>query len=91
MRLNRLLVAIGAASLFGCASVPAWNDKDRQETRRWFLENIYGVRPSEADHSKVTFTPLCQDRVMMDGAAVRKQVRIVYEGPYGTNSFPVRS
>ena len=89
MKLNRLLLALSAASLFGCVSVPAWNDKGRTETRSWFLENIYGVRPLEADHPKVTFAPLCQDRVMMNGAAVRKRVRIVYEGPYGTNSFNV--
>ena len=30
MKLNRLLLALSAASLFGCVSVPAWNDKDKK-------------------------------------------------------------
>lgn len=71
----------------GCTTVPAWDDRSPEETRNWFLENIYGMRPTEAEKPKLSFAPIGADRVMMDGTAVRRMVRITYEGPYGTNSF----
>ena len=78
-----------ALAVAGCATVPAWNDRSPEETRGWFLENIYGKRPPEAENPRVSFVPIGADRVMMDGSAVRRKVRITYEGPYGTNSFDV--
>lgn len=68
-------------------SVAEWERVRRPEIRNYFLERMYGVRPTAAEKPQVTFAPAEPDRVMMDGLAVRKRVRISYAGPYGTNSF----
>lgn len=79
-----------ASALCGCAtSVPAWNERSREETLAWFLENEYGVRPAQAESPDVSFAAIGPDVVAMDGKAVRKLVAITYRGPYGTNTFPV--
>ena len=66
-----------------------WEEVRRPEIRKRFLETMYGVRPAAAESPVVTFRPEGPDRVMMDGTALRKRVRICYEGPYGSNSFVV--
>ena len=91
---HRVMDTIGRglalALLAGCVStVPDWNAASREETMKWFLENEYGVRPPAAENPDVSFSAIEPDAVMMDGAAVRKRVRITYRGPYGTNSFDV--
>ena len=82
--------AVVAVLAAGCVStVPDWNAVNREETLKWFLENEYGVRPAAAEKPSVSFSALEPDAVMVDGAAVRKRVRITYAGKYGTNSFAV--
>lgn len=66
-----------------------WESVRKPEIRKRFLESMYGVRPAAAEHPKVSFVTESPDRTMMGGHAVRKRIRISYEGPYGTNSFVV--
>ena len=63
-----------------------WETKRRAEIRRFFHENVYGRRVVERPPHLV-FSSDEPDRVMMDGAALRKRIRIEYGGAYGTNSF----
>jgi len=85
-----LAMAVGAAVLGGCTTqVPTWNAASREETAAWFAENEYGVLPKEAEKPSVSFAPIGEDRVMMDGAALRKRVRITVKGPYGEHGFDV--
>lgn len=63
-----------------------WERIRRPEILKFFRDRVYGRRPCERP-SLLRFEPIAEDRVMMDGAAVRKRVRIVYGGDYGTNSF----
>ena len=77
-----------AALAAGCVStVPEWNAASRETTLKWFLENEYGVRPKAAEKPKVSFAALEPDTTTMDGAAVRKRIRITTVGPYGTHAF----
>ena len=69
--------------------VATWEKVRKPELRQRFLERMYGVRPPAAEKPEVTFAAEEPDKTMMDGAAVRKRVRIGYKGPYGTNSFVV--
>lgn len=72
------------------AEVPAWNAMSPQATYDWFMDQEYGVRPKGVDKPQhLRFSSIVPDKVMMDGAAVRKRVRIEYGGRYGTNSFAV--
>lgn len=74
----------------GCVAGNSSGDMaGREKTLRWFLENEYGVRPSCAEKADVSFGQIGLDAVVMNGAAIRKRVRITYSGPYGTNSFAV--
>ncbi len=66
-----------------------WESVRKPELRKRFLETMYGKRPAAAEHPQVAFSSESADRTMMDGQAVRKRVRISYEGPYGSNSFVV--
>jgi len=88
----RVGVGLFAAVLLACAAnadVPEWNALgDRTATCAFFAEHEFGVRPVERP-SCLTFAPDEPDVIMMDGAAVRKRVRITYGGKYGTNSFVV--
>jgi len=85
-----LTMGVGTAMISGCrTSVPAWDAASREETAAWFAENEYGVLPKEADKPSVSFEPTGRDRVMMDGAALRKRVRITVAGPYGRHGFDV--
>ena len=93
-----MVAAAMAAAYAGSAEIedvcllsepPAWNAKSRAETMAWFLENEYGVRPEATAKPDLAFAPICPDRTVLDGAAVRTRVRITCRGPYGTNSFDV--
>lgn len=77
--------ALGLPGGHGCLAPVT----DAAAVRDWFLENIYGKRPAAAEGPEVSFAPLEEDAVAMDGAALRKRVRISVKGPYGTLSFPV--
>ena len=101
--MKSMLVVVAATMVAGCASVvengeepkllnevPAWNAMSPEETYKWFMNEEYGVRPAEAERPRhLAFKAASPDRVMMDGAAVRKMVCVEYGGKYGTNSFVV--
>ena len=65
-----------------------WEAVRRPEIRETFLREIYGKRPVERP-ADLSFSAVEPDRVMMDGRAVRKRVRISYAGPQGASSFVV--
>ncbi len=86
-----LPAADGARPLPGLHDV---NERSREEKLAFFRENVFGHRyaysPSNGDFERpdrISFVPACEDRVMLDGAAVRKRVRIEYAGGCGSNSF----
>lgn len=92
MGVNAFRLALAAAVSLLCGagrgdSIPVWNAADRATTLNWFLENEYGVRPASAETAKAGFAAEGDDRVMMDGAALRKRVRITVKGPRGDVSF----
>ena len=64
-----------------------WETIRRPEILGYFREQVYGKRPCERPQH-LEFEQLGNDRVMMDGAAIRKIVRVTYGGAHGTNSFP---
>ena len=68
-------------------TVEEWEKIRKPELKKRFLERMYGVRPRAAENPDVSFSLEEPDKVMMDGKAIRKRVRISYKGPYGTNSF----
>ena len=55
----------------------------------WFLDHVYGRRPAAAETPDVSFAPIGEDSVMMDGAAVRKRIAVTVKGPNGSLTFPV--
>lgn len=65
-----------------------WYNGRRKEIKRMLEENVYGKRPVERPPHLV-FTAAEPDKVMMDGKALRKRIRVEYGGSYGTNSFIV--
>ena len=65
-----------------------WEKTRRREIRELFENEIYGRRPAERP-ARLSFAAAEPDKVMMDGKAVRKRVRITSVGPYGTNAFAV--
>ncbi len=71
-----------------CVTTAAeWEKVRRPELMKTFLEREYGVRPVERP-ADLSFKPICEDRVMMDGKAIRKRVAISCTGPEGQFSFP---
>ena len=69
------------------ATKEQWEHVRRPELLKIFLEREYGVRPVERP-ADLSFSPIGDDRVMMDGKAVRKRVEISCTGPEGRFSFP---
>ena len=70
------------------ATVAEWEKTNRPEIKSFFLDFIYGKRPCERPpHLKFSLAE--PDRMMMDGKALRKRVRVEYGGTFGTNSFVV--
>ena len=67
----------------------AWERTRKPELRRYFLENMYGVRPPAAEKPDVSFVSIVPDKIMLEGKALRKRIRIEYCGPYGRDAFPV--
>ena len=63
-----------------------WEGTRRGEIAKFFHTYVYGRRPVERPPHLV-FSAAEPDRTMMDGAALRKRIRIEYGGAYGTNSF----
>ena len=60
----------------------------REVAVRTFEHNEFGRRPDMTLKAS-RFEAIEPDKVMMDGKAVRKRVRITSVGPYGTNAFAV--
>ncbi|MBQ2623499.1 MAG: family 16 glycosylhydrolase [Kiritimatiellae bacterium] len=86
--------AVGAvAALAACAAetrINAIGEKSRDEIVAFFADNEFGRRPEEAEKPPLLkFEKISDDKLMPGGKMVRKQVRIVYGGSFGTNSFPV--
>ncbi len=86
--------AVGAvAALAACAAetrINAIGEKSREEIVAFFADNEFGRRPKEAEKPPLLkFEKISDDKLMPGGKMVRKQVRIVYGGSCGTNSFPV--
>ncbi|MGI6497050.1 MAG: dienelactone hydrolase family protein [Kiritimatiellia bacterium] len=67
-------------------TIEEWESLRRPELLRLFAENVFGVRPVERPAS-LAFAPVLPDRVMMEGAAIRKSVRASYAGPGGAGHF----
>lgn len=63
-----------------------WEHVRRPEIVKFFTDEVYGRRPVERP-PHLGFSVAEPDRVMMDGAAVRKRIRVEYGGVGGTNSF----
>lgn len=68
------------------ATREAWEAKCRPAILKFFLEDVYGVRPVERPPF-LRFAPEGAARTMLDGRALRKRVRCTYGGKYGTNTF----
>lgn len=83
--MNMKLLVLGVA----CALSGFLSAGPLDSARDWFFDNIYGQRPAAAEKPDVSFAPIGEDKVMMDGAALRKRVTITVKGPYGELSFPV--
>ena len=70
------------------ASVAQWEQTRRPEIFKLFEEHVYGRNPAGRPDS-LRFEALGEDKVMLDGKALRKRVRIHYEGPGGKAQFDV--
>ena len=66
--------------------VATWEKVRRPELLDIFLENEYGRRPVERPDT-LTFETAEPDRLMMDGKAIRKRVRVSWKGPLAAQSF----
>ena len=63
-----------------------WEEVRRDEIREFFLREIYGRRPAEKP-ARLSFAAAEPDKVMMDGRAVRKRIRVSYGDRGGDSSF----
>ena len=63
-----------------------WENVRRGEIRGLFLREIYGRRPGEKP-ARLSFTAVEPDKVMLDGRAVRKRIRVSYGDRCGDSSF----
>ena len=94
---RKLASALGArysGNLFAMVSAEtglyAIGHRSRESIVTFFTDSVFGRRPAEADHPPLLrFEKTSEDKVMPGGKMVRKEVRIVYGGSCGTNSFPV--
>lgn len=66
--------------------VATWEKVRRPELLDVFLENEYGRRPVERPDT-LTFETAEPDKLMMDGKALRKRVRVSWKGPLASQSF----
>ena len=67
-------------------SVEMWEKVRRPELMEIFLENEYGRRPMERPDT-LAFELAEPDKLMMDGKAIRKRVRVSWKGPLASQSF----
>ena len=66
--------------------VATWEKVRRAELKEIFCENEYGWRPVERPDT-LAFELAEPDKVMMDGKAIRKRVRVSWKGPLASQSF----
>ena len=66
--------------------VATWEKVRRPELLDVFLENEYGRRPVERPDT-LAFETAEPDRLMMDGKAIRKRVRVSWKGHLAAQSF----
>ena len=64
-----------------------WETQRRDELKKWFLENEYGVPPVAAKVPDVIFEDAAPPRPAFGGIAVERRVKATCRGPYGTFSF----
>ncbi len=84
-----ILLALGwVMGLQAASELRGVNERTREEKIKIFTDNVFGRRPVERP-PYLTFALASPDCEMLDGAAMRRQVRISYGGAYGTNSFVV--
>ena len=90
MKKTLVFAAVLGLSLSTFAATPLKdvNARTREEKVKLFTDREFGRRVVERPEY-LTFTEATPEREMLDGAAVRKQIRITYGGTYGTNSFVV--
>ena len=92
MKMMMSIATIGLV-LVACAAetgINAIGEKSREEIVSFFTDNEFGRRPKEAEKPPLLkFEKISDDKLMPGGKMVRKQVRVVYGGSCGTNSFPV--
>ena len=68
------------------ASAEQWEKVRAPELLEEFTAEEYGRRPVERP-AALAFETAEPDKVMMDGKALRKRIRVMYAGPYGGGSF----
>jgi hypothetical protein len=89
---NGMLLAVCCAAVVSAAAgeteINPIGAKTRDEIVEFFTDNEFGRRPPAAEKlSLLKFEKASDDKLMPDGKMIRKQTRIIYGGPYGTNSF----
>ena len=67
-------------------SCEQWEKVRAPELFNLFANEEYGYWP-ENDSFSVSFKSQEPDKLMMNGKAIRKRIRIIYKGESGTNSF----
>jgi dienelactone hydrolase len=63
-----------------------WEGRRRGEIVELFRAHVYGRNPIGRPPT-LKFEPLCPDRDMMEGRALRKRIRASFSGPGGEHSF----
>ena len=63
-----------------------WETIRAPELLKEFTTEEYGKRPVERPPA-LAFEKAEPDKVMMDGQAIRKRIRVMYAGPYGGGTF----
>ena len=63
-----------------------WETVRAPELLKEFTNEEYGKRPVERPPA-LAFEKAEPDKVMMDGQAIRKRIRVMYAGPYGGGTF----
>ena len=84
------LVMFSAADAAETSVVPI-GERSREEIVSFFTENEFGRRPADAERPllDLRFERTDDDAPLLGGTVMRRRSRVVYAGPYATNSFPV--
>ena len=80
--------SVSLSAIAGETEIMPLGARTREDIVEFFTDNEFGRRPPSAEKPQfLKFEKASDDKTMPDGKMVRKQGRIVYGGPYGTNSF----